>query len=97
MLTGNAMNHVRVELVLLQLKLPLCAVSSLILLFFSYPEIVPCSFPCLTCDTTQCLTCEADYYLYQGACLDSCPEKTYYKDLTCEGNAFLFIFLYNDG
>ena len=58
------------------------------LYFLSYPEIVSCSDHCATCDSTECLTCDTNYLLYDGGCVDSCPAKFYPDHTSCIGKHY---------
>lgn len=58
---------------------------------------IDCPTHCATCDSTQCLTCDdSNYFVYDKACVASCPAKTYFTGTTCQGNSLkfsLYLFL----
>lgn len=38
---------------------------------------------CQICDSTQCLSCSSRSILYNGQCIDDCPNQTFKKDSSC--------------
>jgi len=53
---------------------------------FDIKCFLDCATNCETCDNKECLTCEINYFLYEGDCLNSCPTKTYVQEISCIGN-----------
>ncbi|EAR87439.2 transmembrane protein, putative (macronuclear) [Tetrahymena thermophila SB210] len=55
--------------------------------YWNGTSCVACSnTQCQTCNASnsnQCLTCPINQYLYNGNCLDKCPEQTYPNNLAC--------------
>jgi len=43
---------------------------------------------CKTCDSTKCLTCDTNYLLYDGGCVNPCPDKTYSDETSCIGKHY---------
>ncbi|EAR88128.2 zinc finger lsd1 subclass family protein (macronuclear) [Tetrahymena thermophila SB210] len=41
-----------------------------------------CSSNCLICSAQGCLTCQASYFLYKSACVQTCPTNTYLSNST---------------
>ena len=60
----------------------LAQVIPLLLQFFSFR--LDCPSHCETCDENQCLTCETGYFIYNKACVNSCPTKMYFTGTTCK-------------
>jgi len=43
---------------------------------------------CKECDSTKCLACETSFFLYEGGCVDPCPDKAYADGSACYGEPY---------